>query len=97
MSQLRPEIKRLLIQARPPAEPGEEAAPFGFAARVVAQARLTPVLAMLPLQRIFSTITWVSALVIVSCSVVLMQHRRADDPAIAIVDATQQFARTISP
>lgn len=83
--------------AREPADERGDTAPFGFAARVVARSQLMAKPSLLGLQRAFSAASWAAAFVIVSCSVVLLQHQRAADPASEILVAAQRFAEAISP
>lgn len=83
--------------AKGPADDRSETAPFGFAARVVVRSQLMARPSILGLQRAFSVASWAAAFVIVSCSMVLLQHQRAADPASQIVAAAQSFAETISP
>ena len=97
MNELRAEIKKLMNVAKRPFEPQDETAPFGFSARVVAKSRLAERPSILSLQRAFLLTSWAAACVIVSCSVILLQHHRAADPASQIVAAAQHFAEAISP
>ena len=97
MSELRPEIRRLIELAKDPAGPGDETAPFGFTARVVARSQLMAKPSPRFLRQTFSVASWTAACVIISCGAVLVHHHRADDPAFAIVAAAQHLAETITP
>lgn len=97
MNELRTEIRKLMNAASSGCEPVEATPPFGFAARVVARARLTETPPIPSLQRAFSIVSWTAAVIIASSSVILFQHHRAADPASQIVTAAQLFTETLTP
>jgi hypothetical protein len=97
MNELRAEIKKLMTLARGSLHQRNDAAPSGFAARVVARSQLIVKPSILSLQWAFSVASWTAAFVIISCSVVLLKQHRATNPASEIVAAVQHFAETISP
>lgn len=97
MNELRVEIKQLMKQAGDFRGRRDESVPWGFTARVAAQARLTARPSLALLQRMFSIASWTAGGVIVVCSALLLQQPRPADPAAQVVAATQYLAETLSP
>lgn len=97
MRRLRPEIVRLMDLAKAAPDEDNVHSPVGFAARVVAASRLESGRSVRRLQWAFSIVSWASALVIVSCGVILIRQEQVAQPAYQIAAAAHFFAKTISP
>ena len=97
MSELKPEIRKLLDLAKQVPDEGMDTAPFGFSTRVIARSRLTALRSIRRVQWAFSVSAWTAAIVILCCGLVLMQQDRGAQPASQIAAAAHFLAEAISP
>jgi hypothetical protein len=97
MNRLHPDLKRLMRLAnRAPSSSNE--VPYGFSTRVVANWRAgAPCQEGTALQRIFATVSWASALVIVCCGLFLANQARVPKPATDFTIAAQFLAKNLVP
>ena len=98
MNRLDPDLKRLLRRSRTPQADARAEAPLGFAGRVVAGwQRATPESAAQGLNRLFATVAWTAALVVVGCGLFLLQQAREPRLIAEFSTAAQFLAKTLAP
>ena len=97
MSELHRDIKRLMHLAKR-APDGDTTPPFGFAGRVVSRSRRADATATTIVSpRIFSFVSWASALVLVVCVLALVDNARTPKPATNLMTATHLLAQHLTP
>ena len=97
MNRLDPDLKRLMKWSRY-APPLPEAAPFGFAGRVVANSgSRKAVPAFLAVQKLVGFSAWISGAVILSGGIFLASQTRQPASAFDFTQAYQFVARSIAP
>ncbi len=97
MTELHGDIKKLMRLAKR-APDAETTPPFGFAGRVVSRSRraeATEIMIVSP--RLFSLASWVAALVLVVCGLVLADSARTPKPATNLMTAAHLLAQHLTP
>jgi hypothetical protein len=96
MSELHPDLKRLLRQASQ-ARTGDDQAPFGFTTRVLARCGAETAESNKAFQALFRLVAALSCLMIVCSGFVLLRQRLEPKPVKDFASATQFFAKNILP
>lgn len=97
MRRLRPEIVRLIELAKAAPDDGNDHAPLGFAARVMAASRRETGRSVRQLERAFLIASGAAMLVLVCCGGVLLGLERGTQPGDQLAAAAHYLAETISP
>lgn len=97
MSKLRDEIRHLMKLAASLPDPRPETAPPGFAARVVARARVAAAPSLDLMRRALAFVSWTAAAVIAVSGGVLWPRPGAGDFAGHVLAAARYVAEALSP
>jgi hypothetical protein len=98
MNRLDPDLKRLLRRSRPAVHERPDAAPFGFAGRVVAGwSGKNPESKEPGLHRLFAAVAGLACLLILGSGLFLFQQTRTPGLASDFSSAAQFVANTLAP
>lgn len=97
MSELHPDLQRLLRQAGRASPSEVQSAPFGFAARVVARYEAETAESNQAIQALFRLVAALSCLMIVCSTFVLLRQMLEPKPVKDFASATQFLAKNILP